>query len=149
MGCFSFQCKECGEGVRSTSFSGQEVKLFLLKDGKVLQEMEGQYDSYGRCFIAGTQVDGLPHDLKESHQWDPYNIGYNPATYNWKTDHDPWHDCMDLHFDDNPANGMAAVHTKCWTGKVPTTQSANDPNQGWGEDMELLDNCDAEYDYEE
>ena len=43
MGCFSFMCKECDTSIRSDSFSGELVKLFLLKDGKVIQEMEGEY----------------------------------------------------------------------------------------------------------
>lgn len=111
--------------------------------------MEGQYDSYGRCFIEGTQVDSVKHKLKESHHWDPYDTGYDPETYDWKTDRDPWHDVCDLNFDNNPANGIAAVHTKCWTGKVPTTQSANDPDQGWGDDMELLGNTNDDMDFDE
>lgn len=144
MGCFSYMCKECGKPILSTSFAGQRVKLFLLENGKVLQEMEGEYDSYGRVFIDDSQRGDVEHDLRESAQWDPYNIGYDPETYNWETDHDPWHDCCNLHFDDDPSNGMAAVHTKCWTGNVPTTQSEDDPNQGWGEDWEYFADTDDE-----
>jgi len=64
MGCFSYKCKECGKGVRSTSFSGEKVKIFLLNKGKVIQQMEGQYDSYGGVFIEGTQDKSVPHALK-------------------------------------------------------------------------------------
>ena len=77
MGCFSWICKECGKGIKSNSFSGEECKLFLLKDGKVIQKMEGQYDSYGRVFIAGTRdmETAKYHDIPvpESAEWsDPF-----------------------------------------------------------------------------
>lgn len=68
MGCFSFMCKECDTSIRSDSFSGELVKLFLLKDGKVIQEMEGEYDSYGCVFIDGTE-DPTKNDFRKSAQW--------------------------------------------------------------------------------
>lgn len=70
MGCFSFLCKECNKPVNSDSFEGEMVKLFLLKDGKVIQQMEGEYDSYGRVFIDGTQDTTVKHPLRKSLQWD-------------------------------------------------------------------------------
>lgn len=69
MGCFSFMCKECDTSIRSDSFNGELVKLFLLKDGKVIQEMEGEYDSYGCVFIDGTE-DPTKNDFRKSAQWD-------------------------------------------------------------------------------
>ena len=48
MGCFSFVCKESGLPVASSSFSGDACRMYLLKDGKVIEEMRGHYDSYGR-----------------------------------------------------------------------------------------------------
>jgi hypothetical protein len=136
MGCFSYMCKECDKPVLSTSFAGQDVWLFLLKDGKVVQQMDGEYDSYGRCFIDGTQDPRVTHGLRLSHQWTPVN--------NDPDDRENWHYVCDLHFNDNPADGMAAVHKKCWTGNVPTTQSEDDPDQGWGEDYELLADTSSE-----
>ena len=70
MGCFSFICNECKKPVNSDSFQGEMVKLFLLQDGKVIQEMEGEYDSYGRVFIDGTQDKTVKHALRKSVQWD-------------------------------------------------------------------------------
>ncbi len=117
MGCFSFICKECGEAVLSNSFSGQKVKLFLLKEGKVIQEMEGEYDSYGRVFT---------EDKKDSIYWDQ-----------------EWLKVCDLIFSPSKGDGIAAVHSRCFTGKVPTTQSEDDPNQGWGMDGEYFINTDT------
>lgn len=102
MGCFSYICQKCDTPINSTSFTGELVKLFLLKKGKVVERMTGEYDSYGRVF-GGRE---------------------------WKTD---WHSIVALHFSDDDTSGIAAIHRRCWDGKLPTVKSANDPNQGWGE----------------
>jgi hypothetical protein len=108
MGCFSFLCKECDKPVNSDSHSGQNVNMYLLKDGKVLEEMSGQYNSYGNVFTA----------RRESVAWESM----------------PWDKVCDLIFSANKNEGLAVVHTKCFKKKtlVPTTKSKDDPNQGWG-----------------
>lgn len=140
MGCFSFMCKECGKPVLSTSFAGQGVTLSLLSEGKVLQSMTGQYDSYGRVFIEGTLAEDNLHGLMKSVEWDnPFPA--IPPTENEQyfldkgeaPDH--WGRVCDLMFSGDNRNGIAAVHTKCQIeGKVPTTKSEDDPNQGWGDE---------------
>jgi len=131
MGCFSFMCKECGKPALSTSFSGQRVIMFQLKDGKVIQKMRGEYDSYGRVFKDGTQREDVEHKLRESHEWDM-----------------DWGECVDLMFDGDDGDGFAVVHEACFTGKIPTTASDGDPNQGWGDDWELMGNVDSNFDFE-
>lgn len=112
MGCFSFMCKKSGEPVLSSSFDGDAVHLFLLKDGEVIEHMYGNYDSYGRVF------DGKG----ESFKW---NL--------------PWSNVCDLmHDDDDASGGIAAVLDKFYDGVYPTTRSDRDPNQGWGEHGELM-----------
>ena len=107
MGCFSFICKESGLPVASDSFSGDAVRMYLLKDGKVLEEMRGHYDSYGRVFTA---------DKEDS--------------FEWKMD---WGDVCNLMFNNNDGDGIALI-LECHyiEGQVPTTQSDQDPDQGWG-----------------
>ena len=73
--------------------------------------MKGRYNSYGAVFTKS---------LKKSKEWKKMD----------------WSDIVDLHFDGDEANGIAAWHTKCYDGSVPTTQSEDDPNQGWGDDHE-------------
>lgn len=121
MGCFSYICKECNKPILSTSFEGERVNLFLLKERVVLQEMEGEYDSYGRVFIDGTQRKDVPHPLRKSIKWD---IG--------------WSNVCNLHFNRSRNDGIAAIHSKCFNGIPPSEISKDDPNQGWGESMELL-----------
>jgi len=106
MGCFSFVCKESGLPVASSSFSGDAVRMYLLKDGKVIEEMRGHYDSYGRVFHA---------DKEDSFQW--------------KMD---WSDVCNLMFNSKDDDGIAVVLEKYFTGDIPTTQSEGDPDQGWG-----------------
>lgn len=112
MGCFSFMCKVCGKPILSNSFTGQEVNLYLLKDGKIIEHMSGEYDSYGRVF-------------NENHD----------GSIEWTMD---WKDVCSLMFHKNINNGIAAIHTKC------STRSYDDPNQGWGENLELIEDYDPD-----
>lgn len=145
MGRFSWLCKECGKGIKSSSFHGDECILFLLKEGKVIQQMEGEYDSYGRTFINGTQCEDVKHSLRESNYWkDP--TPEIPLNDYWQKDgidnpenHGYWLRICDLLDDDQPNNtGMAAVHKSCFK-TVPVTRSERDPNQGWGDDEDEQD----------
>jgi len=153
MGCFSFICKECGEAVLSDSFAGQEVTLSLLKDGNVVQAMTGEYDSYGRCFIEGSQEPSVKHKLKLSYQWEnpfPEVPPTENELYFVKEGEEPdyWGRVCSLMFSSDSRNGIAAVHTKCQVeGKVPTTKSEDDPNQGWGDEDELMGDCDPDLTY--
>ena len=106
MGCFSFMCKESGLPVASSSFDGDAVRLYLLKDGEVIEEMVGHYDSYGRVF------DGKG----DSFEWEM-----------------SWGDVCDLMFNTNEGDGIAVVLERHFNGTIPTTQSDSDPDQGWGE----------------
>lgn len=107
MGCFSFLCKESGKPVGSDSMSGDAVRMYLLKEGRLLEEMRGHYDSYGRVF--------KDPECTES--------------FEWKMD---WFEVVDLMFTENEGDGMAVVLEKYYTGVIPTTRSEGDPNQGWG-----------------
>jgi hypothetical protein len=109
MGCFSFVCKESGLPVASDSFSGDAVRMYLLRDGNVIEEMRGHYDSYGRVFTA---------DKEDSFQWSL-----------------EWGAVCDLMFTNNEGDGIAVVLEKYFTGRIPTTRSESDPNQGWGKKM--------------
>lgn len=118
MGCFSFMCKKSNEPVLSSSFDGDAVHLFLLKDGEVIEHMFGNYDSYGRVF---SDVEKM-----ESFEW---NMS--------------WREVCDLMYgddEDNLSNGIAAILEPFWKegDDYPTTRSERDPNQGWGEHGELL-----------
>ena len=112
MGCFSFLCKTCGEPINSDSESGEHCRLYLLENGKVVEEMHGQYDSYGRVF----DKDG------ESILWNR-----------------SWEDVCELMFRKDPedqedhSSGIAAIHSDCFCDMIPTTESEGDPQQGWGE----------------
>ncbi len=107
MGCFSFICKESGLPVASSSFNGDACRMYLLKNGKVIEEMHGHYDSYGRVFKDSTYDD----------------------SFEWKMD---WHTVCDLMFDKDESNGIAVILEKYFTGNIPTTRSESDPDQGWG-----------------
>lgn len=119
MGCFSFMCQKCGKPILSDSFSGDPVELFLLENGEVVDKMSGQYNSYGEVFA---------EDLKSSIKWKRYWTHGYPKIVE-EPDSTP---ACDLVNDSDIANGIAAIHTACYSGEIPTESSAHDPNQGWG-----------------
>jgi len=99
--------------VESTSFDGEAVHLFLIKKGKVIEYMFGNYDSYGRVFSNKKEKNGL----RKSFKWEL-----------------PWNLVCDLMFSDNNNNGIAAILDSDYKDEIPTERSEGDPNQGWGED---------------
>ena len=123
MGCFSFMCKVTGKAGLSSSFDGSPVHLFLLKKGKVIEHMHGNYDSYGRVF-------GSTKDPKDTSLTDA-------TSFEWKLD---WGDVCNLMFDKDKSNGIALIHDAYWKegDPYPVERSEGDPNQGWGDDMEGL-----------
>lgn len=134
MGCFSFKCKECDAGVNSSSFEGEMVKLFLLKNGKIIQQMEGEYDSYGQVFIDDTQRGDVKHPLRKAAQWKNPNpdVPFDESDTRMGKEHAIWLRVCDLmHDSKDRSNGIAAIHSKCFK-KEPNTRSERDPNQGWG-----------------
>jgi hypothetical protein len=122
MGCFSFLCKKSGEPALSSSYHGSPCYLFLLKEGKVIEEMYGNYDSYGRVF-----TDGLE------------------GSFYWNME---WRDVCQLIFSKDTSNGIAMVLECNYNGVFPTTRSDDDPNQGWGSDMDGLAECENEGEHE-
>jgi len=103
MGCFSFICQKCGKGINSSGHTGENVRLSLLEKGKVIEEMQGQYDSYGQVL----DKDGKSIEWKKS-----------------------WDEVCDLMFEGNRGSGISATHVFC-KPDVPTEKSEDDPDQGW------------------
>lgn len=171
MGCFSYLCKECGKGIMSNSFRGEMVKLFYLKDGTVVEEMEGEYNSYGSVFIEGTQCEDVSHPLRKSVVWQNEDeIGEaNTARHHAKTlayydkefleryemlkDLDPIRAeiaLSSIQKEPLPIRddwGISAVHSRCFK-ENPTTISEDDPDQGWGPSGELFSDVDTQLDVE-
>jgi len=123
MGNFSFLCKKCNNPILSTSFVGQPCKLFLLKDGNIVETMEGQYDGYGR--VLGVWAED---------------------SLEWSMD---WHTVVDLMCSHNPKDGIAAYHLNCYDGSTVSEKSEPDPNQGWDDYFEaVIENPAEVYDNE-
>lgn len=88
--------------------------------------MSGEYNSYGKVFIDGTQDKSVNHSLRQSLEWNKV----------FDNNEDAWSDVCKLMFSDDITDGIAAFHDYCYEGETPTVMSQNDPNQGWGEDNE-------------
>ncbi len=115
MGEFSWICKECGENVRD----GDHVIFMSMLDGQIIEWMQGYNTNYGNVEDKDKNI-----------------IDWKVMSWNNMVDLD----CMDCFGTEEELeemkeeiskNGMVAIHSKCWTGKVPTTKSERDPNQGW------------------
>jgi hypothetical protein len=77
-----------------------------------MEEMGGQYDSYGRVFKE--MVTTIP-----------------PVSYEWE--YADWGEMVDMSFDEkDDSTGFAVYHERCIPAEYPATISGNDPNQGWG-----------------
>lgn len=83
--------------------------------------MYGNYDSYGRVFKNVKD----PEDRSQTKY----------SSFEWKMD---WGDVCSLIFNKNPKDGIACILEPAFDGQFPTEQSEQDPDQGWGENFELL-----------
>jgi hypothetical protein len=120
MGCFSYMCSECEHPICSDSFSGEHAILMLVKDGTVIEWMQGEYDSYGRVF----KMDPRPYKQKE------FGLRDVTTSYEWTVM--DWGDIVDLHFHGNSESGIAAYHSGCFNGDMENVDvSDDDPEQGW------------------
>lgn len=109
---FSFICKKCEKPVIcSVGFKQvDECKMFLLKNGKVIETMTGEYTGYGTC----------NDENGNEQEWDmPWCDSYTTE------------DVHSLIFNEDEDSGIAVIHKRCDDGTVPKTSSPIDPNQGW------------------
>ena len=132
--------------------------MFLLKDGKVVDQLEGEYDSYGSVFIPDSQREDISHPLRNSRLWKIQTECEDEETeYGFvrKGEDIGWSKICKLNSNDNIHDGIAVIHKCCDSGNIPTMQSMNDPNQGWGDDdpendgyeLELLGNTNDDNSY--
>lgn len=126
MGCFSFICSECGDAIRSNSFSGEFCILFLVEDGEIREWMQGEYDCYGRVFKSATTGMGV---APGEDAWGEVSVSQLWESMEWK-------DVCTLMHNGEPNSGIAAYHIRCWhahEGNQPEV-SRHDPDQGAGVD---------------
>lgn len=116
MGCFSWICPKCGKPINSDSTTGENAILILYFDGKMVECMEGQYDSYGRVF------DREHNSTEWVNKWgDICTLMFE------KSNNDPEH-----------KTGLMAFHQGCWPNVRKERYQdydlpKDDPDQGWGD----------------
>ena len=103
MGSFSYMCQRSGKPVNRYD----RCYLFLVIGGEIKETMYGNYDGYGRV-------------LSKSR-------GYK--YFNWDKH---WDDIVNIHFNDNNNDGIAAILADHYDGIPPTEQSEYDDYQGFG-----------------
>jgi hypothetical protein len=126
MGMFSYMCEVTGQQVRMYD----KVRLYLLKEGQVVEEMRGHYNGYGSS-----------DDLSEHHEYRDESGVMVPVTEDmiakiemlgdpWVTDE--WNELVNMHFDEEqPDSGFAcALECNVYANYIPKSISENDPEQG-------------------
>lgn len=116
MGCFSWICPKCGKPINSSSVTGENCILLVYFDGKMVESMEGPYDSYGRVY------DGRHESVEWVNKWNTIcDLMFE------KSNNDPEH-----------KTGFMAFHQSCWPRVRKERYQdydlpVSDPNQGWGD----------------
>ena len=124
MGCFSYLCPICGQGINSSSVDGENCILALLQDGICVEYMAGRYDSYGKIF-----KDGGTHELFVDSDYVLDEEDDDSILWEFKS----WSDLVGDHFNSYNQTGFLAIHDRCWNGILHKTISYTDPDQGWNE----------------
>ena len=104
--------------VPAAFLAGESCRLTLLKDGKALETMQGQYNSYGCCFkeMAAGVKQPCPVPAEASFQWEAM----------------AWRQIVHLmnpnkYFDRDLDNGIAAYHIGCWQAELDAAAAAELP----------------------
>lgn len=129
MGCFSYICPKCGDPIYSDKYGnciGEEVRLARLVKGKVVECMKGRYNAYGRVH----RGEDSSHILGSS-SGEEIKIfdNSNDKEHNWVSIE--WSEFVDEQYNDDSDTGIVAIHEKCWDGSFGETISEGDPDQGW------------------
>jgi hypothetical protein len=94
----------------------------LVKDGNVIEWMQGEYDSYGRVF----SMDATAYKTKAN--------GLKGVTSSYEWTAMGWAAIVSMHFGGCSESGISAYHSKCFDGDMENVEvSDNDPDQGWNE----------------
>lgn len=143
MGMFSYMCERSDKQI----VCDDKVRLYLLKDGVVQEEMRGIYDCYGAVEHADVhlyrndkgELVPVTEDMRK-----PVRCSGDK----WLTE--DWQEICNIHFGDDESSGCAAVlESEVPEEYTPSTKSDNDPNQGWVEEDEDDDHWDFEDDYDD
>jgi hypothetical protein len=138
-----------GRQVRSDIFKtvdANTVRMYLLKNGEVLEEMRGRYSGYGdieegTCTYHMIKNEkGLPVNVLSK----KYKAVRDVSNWQW-TDWDGI--CNDFLFTKTDKTGIAVILESEFRDCIPTTVSEDDPDQGW--EMEQEDDDDDDYIYDD
>lgn len=134
MGMFSYMCRISGEQIRSDLDGSDDcknvVRLYYLKNGKVVEEMHGLYNGYGavepeyQTFHCIYDENGNPTNVLDKNKEHDSNMEL------WLSE--DWGDMVTVHFNNSKSDGFCAVLEGYVGNKYsPTKISEDDPNQGW------------------
>jgi len=142
MGMFSYFCKMSGRQVRSDIFKTVDentVRMYLLKNGEVIEEMRGRYSGYGDIEEGTCTYHTIKNDKG-------FSVNVLSKKYNAERDVSNWQwadwdgICDNFLFSGDDSTGIAVILESEFRGCIPNTVSEDDPDQGW--EMETEDDDD-------
>lgn len=108
MGNFSYICKGCNTPVNDM----EKCVFFLLDKGIIVEYQIGTNNNYG----ATTEAERKEHS-------------FSGETWKYKD----WDELVTMMCGNDKTSGFAVYHQVCYHDQIPTEESEDDPNQGWGE----------------
>ena len=131
MGMFSYMDRITGEQI----CGGDNVRLYRLVKGKVVEEMRGTYNNYGAVDVEDQTYHAVLKDGEMRSVTDEMRNAVSFSDDIWLSEE--WGGIVDEHFSDDETSGICAIlESNYHSGFTPTERSLDDPDQGWRQEVE-------------
>ncbi|OUX87093.1 MAG: hypothetical protein CBB95_09705 [Alteromonas sp. TMED35] len=131
MGMFSYMDKITGEQI----CGGDEVRLYRLVKGNVVEEMRGIYNCYGAVDVEDQTYHAVLVEGKMKSVTDEMRNAISFSGDIWLSDE--WGEIVGEHFCEDESSGICAIlESNYHSGFTPTERSLDDPDQGWRQEVE-------------
>ncbi|AGP79947.1 hypothetical protein I633_22636 (plasmid) [Alteromonas mediterranea 615] len=144
MGMFSYMDRITGEQI----CGGDNVRLYRLVKGKVVEEMRGTYNNYGAVDVEDQTYHAVLKDGEMRSVTDEMRNAVSFSDDIWLSEE--WGGIVDEHFSDDETSGICAIlESNHYDGFAPTERSLDDPDQGWRQEDEEDEEDDWEDEWED
>lgn len=128
---FSYMDRITGEQI----CGGDDVRLYRLVKGKVVEEMRGIYNSYGAVDIEDQTYHAVLVEGKMKSVTAEMRNAISFSGDIWLSDE--WGEIVGEHFGEDESSGICAIlESNYHSGFTPTERSLDDPDQGWRQEDE-------------
>ena len=144
MGMFSYMDRITGEQI----CGGDNVRLYRLVKGKVVEEMRGTYNNYGAVDVEDQTYHAVLKDGEMRSVTAEMRNAVSFSDDSWISEE--WGGIVDEHISDDETSGICALlESNHYDGFAPTERSLDDPDQGWRQEDEEDEEDDWEDEWED